>query len=135
MRDAFGGVFTMKLLIIFLVIYVCFIAIALNYAKAFRAKNIIVDYIERYEGYTDTSKSIINSNLSNMNYFVSSRGANSSYAQRVDTTCDNLGYCIESYDDASGSNFIVTTFIEINILGLSFTIPINGEVRIARHNL
>ena len=131
MRDAFGGAFTMKLLLIFLVVYVCFMAIALNYAKAFKAKNGIIDYIERYEGFNDTSESIINSYLANMNYYVSSQGKNGSYAKRPDTTCYDLGYCIEHYNDASGANYIATTFIEVKILGLSFTVPINGEVRIA----
>ena len=46
MRDAFGGAFMIKLMLIFLVIYVCFIAVALNYAKAFKAKNGIIDLIE-----------------------------------------------------------------------------------------
>ena len=130
MRDAFGGAFTMKLLLVFLVVYVCFMAIALNYAKAFRAKNGIIDYIERYEGFNDTSESIINSYLANMNYYVSSQGPYGSYANRQDTTCYDVGYCIETYADGSGTNYIATTFIEIKILGLSFTIPINGEVRI-----
>ena len=39
MREAFGGAFTIKLMLIFLAIYIAFIAVALNYAKAFRVKN------------------------------------------------------------------------------------------------
>lgn len=131
MRDAFGGAFMIKLLLVFLVIYVCFIAIALNYAKAFKAKNIIIDYIERYEGYTDTSASVIDNYLSNMSYYVESQGPYGKYASKnEDTTCYNLGYCIENYVDGSGSNYIVATFVEVNIIGLSFTVPIKGEIRI-----
>ena len=49
MRDAFGGAFMIKLLIVFIVIYVSFTAIALNYAKAFKVKNKVIQYIEDNE--------------------------------------------------------------------------------------
>lgn len=55
MRDAFGGAFMIKLLIVFMVIYIGFIAIALNYAKAFKVKNKVIAYIEENE-ITDISK-------------------------------------------------------------------------------
>lgn len=46
MRDAFGGIFMIKILLVFVFIYVVFTAISLNYAKAFRVKNKVIDYIE-----------------------------------------------------------------------------------------
>lgn len=49
MRDAFGGAFMIKLFLVFILIYVFFIALALNYAKAFKAKNKIIDYLETNE--------------------------------------------------------------------------------------
>ena len=49
MRDAFGGSFMVKLLIVFIVLYVSFTAIALNYAKAFKVKNKVIQYIEDNE--------------------------------------------------------------------------------------
>ena len=55
MRDAFGGAFMIKLLIVFIVIYIGFIAIALNYAKAFKVKNKVISYIEDNE-ITDITK-------------------------------------------------------------------------------
>lgn len=131
MRDAFGGAFMIKLMLIFLVIYVCFIAIALNYAKAFKAKNGIIDYIERYEGFNNTSETLINTYLVNMKYYVASQsGRTAQYSKQTGSTCYDLGYCIENYTDGSGSNYIVATFVEVRILGLSFTVPIKGEVRI-----
>ena len=142
MRDAFGGAFMIKLMLIFLVIYVCFIAVALNYAKAFKAKNGIIDLIERYEGY-ENCQDLVNSYLSNIRYYVKSQsGDNAQYSKNNgNITCYDLGYCIESFDDASGSNYIVTTFLEVNffgfdsLAGLSFTVPIRGEVRIPIRNL
>ena len=53
MRDAVGGSFMIKLIIVFLVLYIIFVAVALNYAKAFRVKNKVLDIIEQNEGIKD----------------------------------------------------------------------------------
>ena len=50
MRDAFGGAFSIQIFLIFILIYVSFIAVSLNYAKAFKVKSAIIDYIEDNEG-------------------------------------------------------------------------------------
>lgn len=47
MRDAFGGVFTMNFLLVFIFIYIAFTAVSLNYAKAFRVKNAVIDFVEQ----------------------------------------------------------------------------------------
>lgn len=49
MRDAFGGVFMIRLLLVFVFIFVGFTAVSLNYAKSFRVKNKVIDFIEQNE--------------------------------------------------------------------------------------
>ena len=49
MRDAFGGTFMIQIFIVFILVYISFTALALNYAKAFKVKNFIVDYLEEEE--------------------------------------------------------------------------------------
>ena len=49
MRDAFGGAFMIKLFLVFIFIYIGFTAVALNYAKAFKVKNKVIDYLENSE--------------------------------------------------------------------------------------
>jgi len=63
MRDAFGGSFMIQLFLVFIIIYVSFTAIALNYAKAFKAKNIVVSYLEEKE-----ISSVRNNDLSTVVY-------------------------------------------------------------------
>lgn len=46
MRDAFGGTFMIQILLVFIIIYVGFIGIAINYGRAFRIKNSIIDFLE-----------------------------------------------------------------------------------------
>lgn len=49
MRDAFGGAFMIKIFLVFIFVYICFTAIALNYAKAFKVKNSVIEYLESNE--------------------------------------------------------------------------------------
>ena len=49
MRDAFGGIFMIRLMLVFVFIFVAFTAISLNYAKAFRIKNKVIDFVEQEE--------------------------------------------------------------------------------------
>lgn len=126
MRDAFGGAFLIKLLVIFLGIYIAFMAVALNYAKAFRVKNQIINYIEQYEGYNDLSKAKIDDYVAKIAYYV--KGIN------TNEQCYAEGYCVASmaYTENRGEYFLVTTYIhlELPFFGLSFNIPIKGETRL-----
>lgn len=72
MRDAFGGVFMIRLILVILFIYVTFTAISINYAKAFRIKNAIIDVIEENEikvlGDTEKIESKLDTILTKFNY-------------------------------------------------------------------
>ena len=50
MRDAFGGLMNMVIIIVFLVLVSGYLAFNVNYTKAFRVKNKIITTIEQYEG-------------------------------------------------------------------------------------
>ena len=49
MRDAFGGTFMIMVFLVFIMVYICFTAVALNYAKAFKVKNAVIDFLEEWE--------------------------------------------------------------------------------------
>jgi len=138
MRDAFGGTFMIKLMLIFLAIYIAFIAVALNYAKAFRVKNKIIDIIEQNEGiddYNDTNGVLgdINTYLNTVSYYVLLDDKEASNTEN--NHCYKNGYCIEEHsievNDIDTKYYKVTTYIRINFpfFGLNFTIPIQGETR------
>lgn len=48
MRDAFGGIVNLAIIVVFLVIVSGYLAFNVTYTKAFRVKNKIIDEIERY---------------------------------------------------------------------------------------
>ena len=81
MRDAFGGVFTMNFMLVFIFIFVAFSAISLNYAKAFRLKNFIIDFVEENEivnlSDIDAKTDELNSILNKANYYKPERCPNS----------------------------------------------------------
>ena len=49
MRDAFGGLMNMVIIVVFLVLVSGYLAFNVNYTKAFRVKNKIITKIEQYE--------------------------------------------------------------------------------------
>ena len=141
MREAFGGAFSIKLMLIFLAIYIAFIAVALNYAKAFRVKNKIIDIIEQNEGidsYIDTKEGSvigdINSYLNTVSYYVNLANIKNNNTENIN--CYDRGYCIEETtapvtDGITSKYYKVTTYININFpfFKLNFNIPITGETR------
>lgn len=50
MKDAFGGILSIVLISIFLVIVSGILGLVVNYSKAFRMKNYIISTIEQYNG-------------------------------------------------------------------------------------
>lgn len=141
MREAFGGAFTIRLMLIFLAVYVAFIAVALNYAKAFRVKNKVIDIIEQNEGITDFNDTSdgspigkIDTYLGTVGYFVNLDPSKLSNNLGENKYCYNRGYCIELFSNANGEYYKVTTYIRIDLPfkltgdgGIS--IPIMGETR------
>lgn len=129
MRESFGGAFMLKLAITFLIIYVSFMAVAVNYAKAFRVKNQIINILEQnqYSGQNDdATKNIIFGYLSDVHYNVGSVECSS------DRSLDAYGICIEGHDNNQGSSYYrVTTYISIDFpfFGIKMILPIRGETK------
>ncbi len=48
MRDAYGGVVNLVIIVVFMVIVSGYLAYNVNYAKAFKVKNKIISYFEQY---------------------------------------------------------------------------------------
>lgn len=144
MRDAVGGSFMIKLILVFLAVYIIFISAALNYAKAFRVKNRVIDIIEQNEGMEEAdfnnlsgtntlgAAGKINEYLNTVSYNVSLTEKN----KENKGICFDKGYCISKVESANiagtySTYYKVTTFVKIEFpfLKMNFTIPITGETR------
>lgn len=143
MRDAFGGAFSIKLMLIFLILYVSFICVALNYARAFRVKNRIINIVEQYEGYCGSASTItkieseINSYLNSTGYYIEESAVKKVKGDCLNDMSKGRGYCVYSSLNTSDNScttrniYTVETYMifTIPIINVHFPIVIKGETR------
>ena len=150
MRESVGGTFMIYVLLVFLAVYITFVAVAFNYARAFRVKNKVLDIIEQNEGirewdngtggkdYSKITSGVfgqIDAYLNSISYRVNN--IDKSNCDGYDYINKDRGYCIAKINQSSSikgitsSYYKVRTFvyIEFPFLKLKFTIPVNGETR------
>lgn len=149
MRESIGGGWLLTIVAIFIVLFTSFLAVSINYTKAFKIKNYIINRIEFDEGYiqynsgdlenletTDGStEADIYVYLKNAGYngnnITAKNCINSEFGTDENSYKDG-GYCVQEITDNNGQRYYkVTTFIvfDLPFIDNSFTIPINGETK------
>lgn len=68
MRASVGSMWIFSICLTFIILFTAYLAISVNYAKAFRIKNNIIDKIEENEGYTVSLQKSIDDYLTNQGY-------------------------------------------------------------------
>ena len=134
MRDSLGGTVTLIIIVVFIVVVSSYMAFNVNYTKAFRMKNKIVDEYNKHQGacmVTKNDKGIIDSNscLDNIQTYAKEIGYNPHIvANRCpDGYEDTNYYCyreVMKYSDDSTGDVVgskkyhyysIVTMIDINI--------------------
>ena len=96
MRDAYGGIINLSMIVVFLVLVCGYLAFNVNYTKAFRVKNYIITTIEQYEGNCENVNSAC---AQKINDYIRQIGYS---APDFDLTGDgytcHLGYCYKEFD-------------------------------------
>lgn len=138
MREAIGGTWITQLAIIFMLIFVAFLALSLNYTKAFKVKNELLTIIEKNEGFTtgdDGSIAIINNYLLSNGYGImktcekDSYGVtnlNSTATELVTNTNKKYYYCVSKINSPS-SNHEGKVYYKVNIF-FYFNLPVLGDI-------
>lgn len=67
MRQSIGGIWLLQLVVLFILLFVGFIILTLNYSRSVRIKNEAISIVEKYEGLNETS-------IRNVNTFLYSSG-------------------------------------------------------------
>lgn len=134
MREAIGGAMLIKIVMFFIVIYVAFITIAINYSITFRVKNQIINLIEAYEGYTLASDKI-DEYIDSVGYYRTIPVLNTTSSDSCDEKYELDGYVIckkNANTVVPGSYYKVTTFVKFDfpIIGEVVGFPVSGETRI-----
>ena len=126
MRDAFGGVFTLQLVVIFMIIVNCFLAFSVNYTKAFRAKNEVRSIIEKYEGLTCCAMKQIETVLAKDKYQLPKNySCPKGYTLAIDSG-STARFCVkvqkvdvdggtDIHNKYKGAYYSVVTYVNINI--------------------
>lgn len=137
MRDAIGGVFTIQIILVFMVIINAYLAFSVNYTKAFRIKNNIVAIIEQQEGFTTNGNSsaagqiekVMTDTGYNVNKGVIDR-CGSKEDGYVPVYNNAGGYCLKftKNQDGTGGYYSVKTYISIDIPILNRIFPIFSDV-------
>lgn len=148
MRDAIGQVFALQVILAFVLLINGYMAYSVNYTRAFRVKNQIVNIIEQYEGPTDEAMAKIGSYVDGMTYRVPQTLINSfrnRYASNNgdgEVSCQD-GWCYIAHDvkttggdgELNGTYYSVVTFVNIdipvinNLIGLGDFLSVSGETR------
>lgn len=136
MREAIGGALLIKLVMFFIVLYVCFLSVAINYSITFRVKNQIINLIESYEGY-DIAKDYIDDYIANVGYYrATGTMAIDGDKESLNTACSD-GYCVEAIDVerdgvSVGKYYKVTTYVTFSfpIIEEIASFPVSGESRV-----
>lgn len=119
MREAVGGTMLMYIVFFFLLIYIFFMAVVINYGRVFRVKNSIISYIEEQEGFKSSD------DISGLISYASSLGYN--------------GDIYVCYSEGSASKqtkyFAAEVFItfQLPMVNSSVDIPISGETSAIRN--
>ncbi len=137
MRDALGGIVNIQFILIFIVLVSSYLAFSVNYTKAFRAKNRVIDIYEAYDGELENegAQRKINTYLKKIGYNPAK-----SYITAMQNSCGNNcecqnGYCIKrvAVDNKSGLNreyAEVTTMVSIDFPILNQLLPHVGFFKI-----
>ena len=148
MRDAIGQVFALQIILAFVLLINGYMAYSVNYTRAFRVKNQIVNIIEQYEGPTDEAMDKIGSYVDGMTYRVPQTLINNfrnRYASNNgdgEVSCQD-GWCYIAHDvkttggdgELNGTYYSVVTFVNIdipvinNLIGLGDFLSVSGETR------
>lgn len=131
MREAFGGGFMIKLVLVFIVIYTCFMAVAVNYARAFRVKNHLINLVEQTQYKTGDSVEVFDNYLDSVSYV----GPYDSDNRRNSCTGTggvwlSKGACIAPVCSGDKCYYQVTTFITIDVpLITRMSLSVKGETK------
>ena len=121
MRDAISSYFSLTLLFFFILLVSGFIALSVNYTKAYRIKNNVLTNIEKYEGNINNEQMLDKtySYAKAIGYTASDDAINS--AENKGYTCpiyrgNNVGWCYIKNSTVNGSFTVnVVVFINLNV--------------------
>lgn len=135
MKDAFGGSFILRIMLIFFVVFICFMTVAINFAKTFRIKNNVINILERsrYSSFEEAEASI-DTYLKKI-YYSYPKDRYPNVEKNCKSQGGNLtdyGVCIVTNQSSKNFYYKVTAYIVMDfpLFDVGFVIPITGETKL-----
>lgn len=145
MRESIGGTWLLGFVVLFIVLFSAYLAVSINYTKAFKVKNQIINIIEENEGFTTSVGDVSSKTPDQLKsssktedkiyYYLKDIGYATTKVDKGACPEGDLfegGYCVKRVCTTHGAYYKVTSFIKIELplLWQSFLIPINGETKV-----
>lgn len=148
MKEAYGGATNIYLFLFFFVVYVSFLAFALQFAKAYRVKNYVIDVLEQEQYDGKAIDGGTNTEIANKLYGYFSSIPYTGVDKIAEDFCkvnsDNDTYtansyegaCIIKYGEDEAPYYKVFTFVDFSLplLDVDLKIPVGGETMIIKNN-
>lgn len=135
MRESIGGAWLLGIVMTFIVLFASFLAISINYSKAFKVKNNVVDLIEKNEGMTKKAVDDIYAYLETQGYILKGKCSPGYTGFDRDGKADSSEalYCVKkttiTHTDLEKSYYSVEVFfrLDLPVVGKLFTFRVTGE--------
>lgn len=114
MRESAGGTLILQIVLIFLTVYIGFMAVVINYGRVFRIKNAIINKIEQNEGYANCEA--LDSMIKDLGYY-------NNYTVTYTTTSRGAIYTVQIY-----------IVFDLPLVKNPIKLPVRGETRLIDTN-
>lgn len=148
MKESIAQAFIINLILVFFVILILLLFGSINYSKAYKAKNRIINIIEKHGGWTDQTRDEVARNLAEGGYStIVVTGEDDKCNDYIKSDNDKLvfptdedreegrryNYCViaSNYDSPKGTYYQVITHMkfEIPLIGGFLEFPVKGETK------
>lgn len=139
MRESMGAAWIFSICLTFIILFTAYLAISVNYAKAFRIKNEITTMIEENEGYNAALESDIENYLTSQGYSAKGKCADilndfdsgARAREWTDVKCiqpdlrGNCGACVYRADASSANDDVEAPKVYYKVIAFfKFDLPI-----------
>lgn len=144
MRESIGGAWILSIVVVFMAIFIAFVAISINYSNAYKLKTAMVTIVEQYDGFNPNTVSALNDTITAYGYIQSGFCQTTSSDEVVygvtgtdvvKNPTNRQSYCIRrEYSSASNNGndkyyYTIDVFFGFNlpVLGNLYTFKVSGE--------
>ena len=142
MKESIGMTMTINIMIVFLLVTFAFIFGTMSYSKAYRASSVIINALEKYEGFNEDAFYEMNNGLQALTYLSDyevkcpEKKKNSSGEGKLQSLegKETRNYCIYLFKDDGDTihyTYGVVTYMtfELHLFGMNLRIPIYNTTR------